>query len=141
MRSGNRESISGNEFTVHQNNIHLAFAFGYLRALGAGPGGFTPFPRPTVALRLAKEPPLQPGSTVTLTAQTSPNTRRVQYYCEWRFLGESSDAANGFPLTWKVNAPPGQTVQLTAVACSDRGRISLPSPQGEKQVQINRPQP
>jgi len=141
MRSGNRESISGNEFTVHQNNIHLAFAFGYLRAMGAGPGGFKPFPRPTVKLRLRDKPPLIPGSTVTLTAQTSPNTRRVQYYCEWRFLGESTDAAKGFPLAWTVNAPPGQTVQLTAVAYSDRGRISLPAPDAEMLVEVALTQP
>ena len=141
MRSGNRESISGNEFTIHQNNIHLAFAFGYLRAMGAGQGGFTPFQRPTMTLRLREKPPLQPGSTVTLTAQTSPNTRRVRYYCEWRFIGESSDATNGFPIKWKVNAPPGKTVQLTAVAYSDHGRISLPAPDGEMLVKVASAQP
>jgi hypothetical protein len=141
MRSGNRESISGNEFTIHQNNIHLAFAFGYLRAVGAGPGGYTPYPRPTVALQLPKPPGLRPGANVTLTARASPNTRRVAYYAEWRYLGESTEAARGFPVTWKVNAPPGQTVQITAVAYSDRGRISLPSPEGEAILKVESTQP
>lgn len=136
MRSGNRESISGNEFTVHQNNIHLAFAFGYLRALCAGPGEFKTYPRPTVALRVQEQPPLRPGMTITLTAQASPNTRRVKYYAGWRYLGESADSDKEFPLAWKVNAPPGEPVQLTAVAYSDRGRISLPTPAGEVRLEV-----
>jgi len=136
MRSGNRESISGNEFTIHQNNIHIAFAMGYLRAVCAGPGGFAPQPRPTVRLRLPDNPTVKPGEPVTLMASASANTRRVKYFAEWRFIGESTDAKNGFPVIWTPRAAEGESVQITAVAYNDRGRISLPSPEGEKIIRI-----
>lgn len=137
MRSGNRESISGNEFTIHQNNIHIAFAMGYLRATGAGPGGFLPQPRPTVRLRLRDNHPIKPGNAFTLLANASPNTRLVKYYQDWRFIGESDDAKNAFPVPWTPDAPNGATIQITAVAYNDRGRISLPSPNGQKIVLIS----
>lgn len=136
MRSGNRESISGNEFTVHQNNIHIAFAMGYLRAACSGPGGFTPQPRPTVQLRLRENQRVKSGEPMTLLATASANTRQVRYFDQWRYIGESTDATNGFPVVWTPRGPDGETVQITAVAYNDRGRISLPSPAGEKKVQI-----
>ena len=139
MRSGNRESISGNEFTIHQNNIHIAFAMGYLRAVCAGPGAFTPEPRPTVRLRLPENQPIKAGEPLTLRASASPNTRQVRYFEQWRYIGESTDAKNGFPVMWTPQKSDGETIHITAVAYNNRGRISLPSPEGEGIVRIGDP--
>jgi hypothetical protein len=136
MRSGNRESISGNEFTIHQNNIHLAFAFGYLRAMCAGPGGFLLSPRPTVRLVMPENQPIRHAETIMLRAVTSANTRVVKYYQDWHLIGESYDKENGFPILWTAPSQPGATVQITAVAYNDRGRISLPSAEGERTLVI-----
>ncbi len=82
-----------------------AFAMGYLRAACVGLGGFTPRPRPTVHLRLRENHPVQAGQPFTLVASASANTRRVRYYQEWRFIGESTDAKNRFPVVWTPYVP------------------------------------
>lgn len=133
-RSGNRESISGNEFTVHQNNIHLAYAFGALRAACSGPGGFTVEPRPRVALRLKDGHQVKTGALFTLRVSAASNVRRIQYYCGWRYLGESTNRSDGFSLDWHVALKHGERAQITAVAYNHQGRISLPSDRGQKIV-------
>ncbi len=59
-----------------------------------------------------------------------------EYYYEWRKIGESADKKNNFSIFWEPSLMEGTKTLITAVAYSDRGRKSIPSPGGEAQVII-----
>ena len=132
----NRYSIQGGEFTVHQQMNHMIFAMGYINAMASSSDApYTLAPRPEVSINLAEGQGFdRSGSYLTVTA--CENTRRVEYYYDWRFIGESTDKENGFTLFWEPQPENGSEVLVTAVAYSDRGRKSLPSEAGEKNIII-----
>lgn len=76
------------------------------------------------------------GCKLSVTA--SENTRRIEYYAGWRFIGESEEAESGFELVWNpAELLLDQELLITAVAYSDRGRRSLPSDRGEARITIS----
>jgi uncharacterized protein YjdB len=131
----NRYSIQGGEFTVHQQMNHMIFAMGYINAMASTSAERFEFqPRPEVSLNLEAGHQFAPiGGYLTVSA--SENTRRVGYYYDWRYIGESTDKDNDFRLFWD---PPldNRYVLITAVAYSDRGRRSLRSAAGEKRILV-----
>jgi hypothetical protein len=131
----NRYSIQGGEFTVHQQMNHMIFAMGYINAMAeTSDSPYSLAPRPEVSLNLTGGQEFEPGSG--LSANASENTRVVQYYYNWRYIGESYDRENSFRLAWAPDLDDGTRVLITAVAYSDRGRKSLPSAGGEKSIII-----
>jgi uncharacterized protein YjdB len=131
----NRYSIQGGEFTVHQQMNHMIFAMGYVNAMAET--SVTPYslePRPEVSLNLTDGQEFEPGSS--LSTDASDNTRVVQYYYNWRYIGESFDRENDFRLVWTPDLNDGTNLLITAVAYSDRGRKSLPSAGGERSIII-----
>lgn len=134
MRS--RYSIAGSEWTIHQNHPWYILATGYL--LPADNRPLPPFSRPTVALKLT-ENAINLATPMRLAATTGESTQRVEYYFEWRFIGESTNRANGFAFVWdpsQTELKGGDEVQITAVAYDKRGNKSLPSPQGERMLKV-----
>lgn len=135
----NRYSIQGAEFTIHQQMNHMIFAMGYINAMAnTSNSPYKLASRPKVSLNLTDGQSLGEAGCM-LSVNASGNTRRIEYYAGWRFIGESVDSENGFELNWI----PGeqwrdQEVLITAVAYSDRGRKSLPLSEGESKVIINR---
>jgi uncharacterized protein YjdB len=131
----NRYSIQGGEFTIHQQMNHMIFAMGYINAMAeTSDAPYSPAPRPEVSLNLTDGQEFEPGSW--LTAEASDNTRNVKYYYNWRYIGESSDRENNFRLAWAPDLNDGTNVLITAVAYSDRGRRSLSTSGGEKNIII-----
>jgi hypothetical protein len=134
MRS--RYSIAGSEWTIHQNHPWYILATGYL--LPADNRPLPPFSRPTVALKLAEDR-VHLARPMRLAATTGASTERVEYYFEWRFIGESTDRANSFAFTWdpsQTELKAGDDVQITVVAYDRHGETSLPSPQGERTLKV-----
>jgi hypothetical protein len=124
----NRYSIQGGEFTVHQQMNHMIFAMGYINAMAkTSAERYELQPRPEVSLNILDN---------YLTVTASENTRRVEYYYNWRYIGESTDRKNGFGIFWAPPLDAGTEVLITAVAYSDRGRRSLPSDAGDKNIVI-----
>ena len=131
----NRYSIQGGEFTVHQQMNHMIFAMGYVNAMAnTSSQPYRPALRPGVSLNMEEGQEFVPGSFLTATA--SDNTRSVKYYYDWRYIGESFDSENDFMLAWNPPVDDDTGVLITAVAYSDRGRRSLPSKEGERNVII-----
>jgi len=133
----NRYSIQGAEFTIHQQMNHMIFAMGYINAMANSSNTpYTLAPRPEVSLNLDEDRSLDEAGC-RLSVAASENTRKIEYYAGWRFIGKSKDAENGFEFVWN----PGesfldQELLITAVAYSDRGRRSLPSTAGESRIFI-----
>ncbi len=133
----NRYSIQGAEFTIHQQMNHMIFAMGYINAMvNTSNTPYTLAPRPEVSLNLTDGEQF-PRSGCYLTVNASENTRKVEYYYGWRFIGESSDRENGFRLLWSPGLDDGSEAVITAVAYSDRGRKSLPSVVGESRIIVS----
>jgi hypothetical protein len=132
----NRYSIQGGEFTVHQQMNHMIFAMGYINAMAnTSEEKFVLHPRPALSLNLAGQHSFSTqGDYLSVTA--SENTRRVEYYYNWRYIGGSDNSDNGFSLFWVPPLQTGTEVLITAVAYSDRGRKSMPSVAGERNVVI-----
>jgi hypothetical protein len=133
----NRYSIQGAEFTIHQQMNHMIFAMGYINAMANTSA--TPYslaPRPEVSLNLSEGDHFS-NSGCYLTVNASDNTRKVEYYYGWRFIGKSTDSENGFRMLWRPGLDDGTKVLITAVAYSDRGRKSHPSAAGESHVIIS----
>ena len=136
-RFWNRNSIAGSEYTVHQTQIQAIFAYGFLCA---------PFTQayeanepPTVELNLNEDEEISVESVKALTVNASPDARRVEYYYDWHFIGESTDAANNFLFHWDVSqyeVRERQRPVITAVAYDDRGMISKPSDAGEQRIRF-----
>ena len=131
----NRYSIQGGEFTIHQQMNHMIFAMGYINAMAeTSDAPYSLAPRPEVSLNLTGGQEFEPGSHLSVNA--SGNTRSVKYYYDWRYIGESYDSDNNFILDWAPDLDDGTNVLITAVAYSDRGRRSLPTAGGEKNIII-----
>lgn len=137
-RIQNRNSIAGSEYTSPQTIIQGLFSYGYL--CGANPNGaFTPNQPPTVTLNLSDSLSFDESSTVTLTASTSSDTRKVTYHYNAHFIGESFDAAGNFAVQWNIAESDliiGDNPLITAVAYDDKGLISVPSDGGDKTINI-----
>jgi endoglucanase len=136
QRMRSRYSIAGSEWTISQNHPWYALATGYLLPTDNRP--LPPFRRPTVALKLAQNE-IDLARPMRLAATTSDATERVEYYFEWRFIGESTDRKSGFAFVWdpsQTELKAGDEVQITAVAYDKRGEISLPSPKGERTLKV-----
>jgi endoglucanase len=131
LRIDNRNSISGSELTIHQSHPWWYFATGYL----IDPGGKTLVnDPPSVAIGLQEGQALGAEGTITLTAAASSDTRIVEYYADWHYLGSSREAETDFRLQWPSKLHAGDTVVFTAIAIDGKGRRSLPAPEGEARV-------
>lgn len=128
----NRYAIPGAEFTVHQNMAAAVLTYGFLSTPSTG--AYTFNDRPTVTLNA----PTSVGDRgVTLTATASSDTRRVAYYYEEHFIGETENRDDNFAFFWDPPLSAGtNNVVLTAVAYDDTGLISVPTSGGEKTVNI-----
>lgn len=140
MNFPNRESINGSEYTTHQQGASWVYASGYLKAAyGNQPSGNAHNPRPTVSLNLSDGQQFSINGNTTLTANTSSDTRRVEYYYDWHYIGESLEKANNFAFDWEIgqtNLNTGENVLITAVAYDDEGMRSAPTSGGDKNVSI-----
>ncbi len=133
----NRYSIQGGEFTIHQQMNHMIFSMGYLKAMNSEASDeFTLDARPEVELNLV-DGHLFANSGCWLSANASDNTRRVEYYYDWRFIGESIDKENNFLLFWTPGLNDETKVLITAVAYSNKGRKSVPATDGEKHIMVS----
>jgi endoglucanase len=133
----NRYSIQGAEFTIHQQMNHMIFSMGYIKAMNSkNREEYNPAPRPLIKLNLCEGEPFA-KSGCWLSVDASENTRLVEYFYEWRKIGESTDVVNNFRLYWKPPQSDGVKVLVTAVAYSDRGRKSLPSAEGDKLIIVS----
>lgn len=140
MNFGNRESINGSEYTTNQTISSWAYAAGYIKAAyGSNPGATGHNPRPTVSVNLTTGQDIAKSGVFSLTATTSPDVRRVQYFYDWHFIGESTDKVNNFVCHWdvsKCNLSVGNKPVVTAVAYDDKGHISKASAGGAVQIDI-----
>lgn len=97
------------------------------------------FSRPTVQRRLS-EAQIQIGQVVTLRAKASPDTERVDYWYHSYFAGEGTNAADGFAVQWNPAdaglAELGSDVLITVIAYDLHGEPTIPTPGGEKRVQV-----
>ena len=133
----NRYSIQGGEFTVHQQNNYMIYTMGYIKAMSnTSSSKYVHNTRPTVTLNLTQGGNF-PKAGCDLTVSASGDTRRVKYYYEWHYIGESTDKANDFKFNWVPPMVTGTNVLITAVAYDDKGRITKPSAAGEKTVTIS----
>ena len=97
------------------------------------------FSRPTVSLNPDGATGVRADQPVRLSAKASPDAGRVEYYYDWHFAGESSDARSGFTFTWDVSQTllkPGDEVRITAIAYDQWGESSLPTPGGEVKLRV-----
>ncbi|TVR54084.1 MAG: hypothetical protein EA425_02065 [Puniceicoccaceae bacterium] len=136
QRMRSRYSISGSEWTIHQNQPWYILATGYLLPEDGRP--LPRYSRPTVKLRLAAGAISLAGDYV-LTAEGCGRVERVAYYYDWRFIGESADRDNDFRLVWQPgesDLTAGAEVRLTAVAYDRRGQITVPTPSGRAIVSV-----
>ena len=132
----NRYSIQGGEFTVHQQNNYMIYVMGYVKAMAnVSISPYTLNARPTVSLNLSDDASF-PKSGGTLTVNASADVRRVAYYYEWHYIGESYDKSNNFRLNWSPPLAEGTEVLVTAVGYDDRGRMTSPRDAGDKRVVV-----
>ncbi len=135
-RFHNRNSIAGSEWTVHQNLCQAVFAYGYLCEPRTKP--YTPPQRPTVRLNLQSGLEVPLDGAVTLTAETSPDVERVEYYYQWHFLGESSNRDEQFAFRWDLSNYylKRGNMTITAKAFDRDGRMSRPEPSGSVTIKL-----
>ncbi len=135
-RFPNRWSIAGSEFTIQQTQSQAIFAYGYLCAPYSS--AYVPNQRPEIALNLKEDSVIKTDSVVVLTVTASADVRRVEYYYDWHFIGESSDSATNFGFAWDLadyKIMPGKRL-ITAKAYDDQGVESKPTEEGDKYVLI-----
>lgn len=132
----NQYSIQGAEFTIEAQNAYMIYAMGYVNAMsGSSTDPYTPNSKPTVSLNLTEGGSF-PSNGCNLSVNASSDTRSVKYYYDWHYIGESTDKANNFALFWDPIQTSGSTL-VTAVGYDDRGFMTSPSPQAEKNVTIS----
>ncbi|MBI3832044.1 MAG: glycoside hydrolase family 9 protein [Planctomycetes bacterium] len=121
-RFENRYSIWGGEFTVVQNMAPSVFAYGFLSGnAGKPPAAHT---RPGVAIAFPSDKDVfKVGADVSVRVKTTPGVRRVEFYRNEHYLGESANPP--FAFTWR-NAPQGEWL-LTAKAFDEAGQTSKPN--------------
>lgn len=135
-RFHNRHSIAGSEFTIHQTQVEAVFTLGYLCE---EPRPAPANARPKVALNLQEGQMVDRANPLLLSVEASEDTRRVAYYYDWHFIGESTDADRGFALKWdrKESGLSGESsVLITAVGYDEKGLSSRPSAAGERRVRF-----
>lgn len=131
-RIQNRNSIAGSEFTVPQSNSQAIFAYGYLA--GESDGSFTRNEAPVVSISYPAEGAVfAEGTDVLIQVNTSEDTRKVEYYCEEKFIGSSMVA----PFSYIWHDAPSGSYTLTAVAFDEEGLMSSPSEEGEVPVSLS----
>jgi len=138
-RFPNRWSIAGSEFTIQQTQCQAIFAYGYL--CGPNSGSFTPNQRPEVALNLEANSTVRLDSTLMLTVKASADVRRVEYYYDYHFIGESSDREQNFAFAWKMadyQILRGRRL-ITAKAFDDLGMESRPTEAGQRTIVCDQP--
>ncbi len=139
-RFQNRNCIAGSEYTVHQTINQAILAYGYLCG-DFFPNAYSPNQPPTVSLNLQEGMKVPRDSALTLSVTASPDVRRVEFYYEWRYMGESRDIDNNFAFEWdldRYNVKPREWL-ITAKAFDDRGMESRPSAEGERTIEITAP--
>jgi uncharacterized protein YjdB len=136
-RFQNRASIPANEFTIEDQHGSYLLTLGYL--LGVSPGNrYVRNEPPTLSLNLSDGQEVPANSTLTLSVKASEDTRRVVYYYDWHYIGESTNPAGNFAFNWKPNQAPGTSnLLITAVAYDDQGLISVPTNEGDKLINIS----
>jgi hypothetical protein len=135
-RFSNRNSIAGSEFTIHQNQILALFAYGFLCGPHTEP--YIPNTRPELSLTLEDNISVKMDSVLTLRVTASPDMRRVEYFYNWHFIGESTDKANDFAFPWdlsKYKIPKGRHL-ITAKGYDDKGLETWPSAAGAKTISV-----
>jgi hypothetical protein len=132
----NRYSIQGGEFTVHQQNNYMIYAMGFVKAFANPGGSYTPNAKPVVSLNLSENQNF-PSAGCNLTVTASADTRVVKYYYEWHYIGESRDKANNFPVYWTPPMATGTNVLITAVGYDDKGLMTAPTDNGDRNVVIS----
>ncbi|MEO1449450.1 MAG: glycoside hydrolase family 9 protein [Bacteroidota bacterium] len=137
-RFQNRHSIAGSEFTVHQTSVHAVFTMGYLCTAGGQQGLQN---RPTVSLNLTDGQLVDMAQPLNLSVQASAETRKVAYFYDWHFIGESTDVQNNFQFEWNtletnLLEENKSASLITAVAYDASGLISWPSEDGDKEIQL-----
>ncbi|HOT95486.1 MAG TPA: glycoside hydrolase family 9 protein [bacterium] len=133
-RFPNRWSIAGSEFTIQQTQCQAIFAYGYL--CGPHAGIYTPNTRPEVALNLAGDSTVRLDSTLLLSVKASEDVRRVEYYYDYHFIGESVDKAHDFAFAWNLadyKILRGRRL-ITARAFDDLGMESRPTEAGQRSI-------
>ncbi len=138
-RFWNRNSIAGSEFTIHQTQVMAIFGYGYL--CGEYTGAYAPNTRPTVALNLVENQSIKKDTIVVLSVTASSDVRRVEYFYDWHFIGESTDKASQFAFKWDVSRYKIQVGRrlITAKAYDDKGLESRPAEEGDVFVTIEAP--
>ena len=132
----NRYSIQGGEFTHHQNNKHMIYSIGLLKAMtNASNAKQTLNAIPTLTLSLTDNQDFS-ANGCSLKVNASSDTRSVKYYYEWHFIGESKDKTNNFALFWDPIQNAGATMLITAVGYDDRGRHTLPTDLADKTIKL-----
>jgi len=122
VRFENRYSIWGGEFTVTQTTAPSLFAYGFL-CNAASPTPATSA-RPGVSMTHPEEKAVfKSGSDIALRVKTSAGVRRVEYYVNEHYIGESETPP--FAFTWR-GAQPGNWL-ITAKAFDASGRVSKPN--------------
>ncbi|GAB4418312.1 MAG: hypothetical protein OHK0039_29590 [Bacteroidia bacterium] len=135
-RFQNRHSIAGSEFTIHQTQADAIFALGYLCGQPQGPADWA---RPTLDLQLTEGQAVEMSLPLLLTVDASSRTRRVVYYYDWHYLGESSDSDSHFALSRdlrETGLQAGDSVRITAVGYDHRGFSTLPTPAGDATIHL-----
>ncbi len=138
-RFPNRWSIAGSEFTIHQTQSMAVFAYGYLCGRYVMP--YSANQRPEVALMLFENSLVSLDSTLVLTVKSSNDVRRVEYYYDWHFIGESVAREQNFAFSWNLTdyqMTAGKHL-ITAKAFDDQGLESRPTPEGDCYLIFARP--
>lgn len=136
-RSNHRWSIAGSEFTVHELFPANAWVYGAL-CDPAGP----PLPQnlpPDVVLAVPEGAVLPAAAPTPLVVTGSPDLARVEYFLDWRFIGESSDAASGFRVVLNpsdFSITPGASHRIIAVGYDRAGEFSWEGPGVERLVRF-----
>ncbi|WP_309381395.1 cellulase N-terminal Ig-like domain-containing protein [Cerasicoccus frondis] len=135
QRFFSRYSIAGSEFTIYQNQIKWIYATSYLLDPGGAP--VAAYVVPDVTLNI--EDVSVSSSLYELTATTSSETHKVQYFAGWKFIGESTERNSDFLVTFNPNLFGffgGDEVRITAIAKTWEGELSQPTPAGESMLTI-----
>lgn len=136
LRIQNIHSVSeSSEFTVNQNLAPAIFTYGYL----AEKANLKPNIQPSGSLNLNENEKIKFDTIVKLTVNATPDTRRVSYFYEHQYIGESTLADSNFVFMWditKYKVTAGKSYLITAVFYDDYGRMSDPSDNADKKISI-----
>lgn len=130
-----RESINGSEYTTIQTMTSWVITSAYLKGIYGTPQSQNQHNAvPTVELDMSDGYVL-PENFQLQVKNASTDVRRVEYYYDWHFIGESDNKTSNFAFDWDIsqtNIQALQEVLLTAVAYDDQGLRSVPSDVADK---------